>query len=75
MSTPYRVDVPPSEGPLPTPPRGPGVGLWIAVVILALAAGAAGGYLTARRPPVAAPPAAPAQTAPVPTGVVRGADG
>jgi serine protease Do len=71
MSTPYRVYVPPSEGPLPTPPRGPGVGLWIAVVILALAAGAAGGYLAARRPPVAAPPAAPAQTAPVPTGVVR----
>ncbi|MER3456657.1 MAG: trypsin [candidate division GAL15 bacterium] len=68
MSTPSPAYVPPQE----RRPRGPGAGWWVLVVVLALLAGAAGGYVSARRVPAPAPVSASSIPAPAaPGGVVR----
>lgn len=72
MSTPHPVYGPAQETPPPAKPRGPGLAVWVAVVVLAVASGAVGGYLSARRMPAAAPVAIPSPQAPsAPGGVVR----
>lgn len=72
MSTPYRVYGTAQDTPPPAKPRGPGPGVWVAVVVLAVASGAVGGYLSARRLPGAVPGAVPSPQAPLaPGGVVR----
>lgn len=72
MSTPYRVYGTAQDTPPPAKPRGPGFGVWVAVVVLAVASGAVGGYLSARRLPGPPPVALPSPQAPsAPGGVVR----
>ena len=72
MSTPYSVYGPAQDTPPPTRPRGPGFGVWVAVVVLAVASGAVGGYLSARRLPGPTPVVVPSPQAPsAPGGVVR----
>jgi len=72
MSTPYSVYGPAQDTPPPTRPRGPGFGVWVAVVVLAVASGAVGGYLSARRLPSPTPVVVPSPQAPsAPGGVVR----
>lgn len=72
MSTPHPVYGPAQETPPPAKPRGPGLAVWVAVVVLAVASGAVGGYLSARRLPGPTPVVIPSPQAPsAPGGVVR----